>query len=68
MIPDDPQYYINGVRQFDRRILAKTITMIESAHPAHRDLAKAIMDQLLPDTGRAVSGSSWSKMGLARSR
>ncbi len=54
MISDDSQYYINGVRQFDRRILAKTITMIESAHPAHRDLARIIMDQLLPDTGRAV--------------
>ena len=54
MISDDPQYYINGVRQFDRRILAKTITMIESAHPAHRDLSRIIMDQLLPDTGRAV--------------
>lgn len=54
MISDDPQYYIDGVRQADRRILAKTITLIESAHPAHRDLARIIMEQLLPDTGRAV--------------
>jgi LAO/AO transport system kinase len=54
MISDDPQYYINGVRQFDRRILAKAITMIESAHPAHRDMARIIIDQLLPHTGRAV--------------
>ncbi len=54
MISDDPQYYIDGVRQANRRILAKTITLIESAHPAHRDLARTIMERLLPDTGRAV--------------
>jgi hypothetical protein len=32
----DPEFYIDGVRSGDRRILAKTITLIESAHPAHR--------------------------------
>lgn len=54
MISDNPQYYIDGVRQSDRRILAKTITLTESAHPAHRDLARTIIDRLLPYTGQAV--------------
>lgn len=53
-IPDDPQYYIRGVLERNRRILAKTITLIESSHPSHRDLARVILDRLLPDTGKAV--------------
>ena len=50
----DPRYYIEGVRSGNRRILAKTITLIESAHPAHRQLGRNVVDSLLPDTGRAV--------------
>jgi len=67
MISDDPQYYIDGVRRPDRRILAKTITLIESAHPAHRDLARTIMDRLLPDTGRAVRVGITGVPGVGKS-
>jgi LAO/AO transport system kinase len=50
----DPQFYIDGVRSGNRRILAKTITLIESAHPAHRQLGRTVVDRLLPHTGKAV--------------
>lgn len=50
----EPQFYVDGVRSGNRRILAKTITLIESAHPAHRQLAHAVVDELLPLTGKAV--------------
>lgn len=50
----DPQFYVDGVQAGNRRILAKTITLIESAHPAHRKLGRAVVDQLLPDTGKSV--------------
>jgi LAO/AO transport system kinase len=50
----DPDFYIDGVRSGNRRILAKTITLIESAHPAHRQLGRSVVDSLLPETGKAV--------------
>jgi LAO/AO transport system kinase len=50
----DPNFYIDGVRSGNRRILAKTITLIESAHPAHRQLGRRVVDSLLADTGKAV--------------
>jgi len=49
-----PQFYIDGVRSGNRRILAKTITLIESAHPAHRQLGRSVVDGLLPYTGKAA--------------
>ena len=54
MIFDDPQPYIQGVLKRDRRILAKTITLIESSLPAHQELARTIIDRLLPFSGKAV--------------
>ncbi|UCD33938.1 MAG: methylmalonyl Co-A mutase-associated GTPase MeaB [Desulfobacterales bacterium] len=51
---DDPQSYIQGVLARDRRVLAKTITLIESSLPAHQRLARMIIDQLMPYTGKAV--------------
>jgi len=46
--------YIHGVLEHDRRMLAKTITLIESSLPVHKDLARKIVDLLLPYTGKAV--------------
>lgn len=51
---EDPQDYIRGVLEKNRRILAKTITVIESSHPSHQDLAKSVLDGLLPYTGKSV--------------
>jgi len=54
MNPEDTQLYIKGVRAQNRRILSKTITLIESSRPDHQELARKIVDQLLPHTGKAV--------------
>jgi LAO/AO transport system kinase len=54
MTSDDPQYYIKGVLGRNRRIIAKTITLIESSLPAHQELSKLIIDGLLPHSGKAV--------------
>jgi hypothetical protein len=48
MNPKDIQIYIEGVREQDRRLLSKTITLIESSRPDHQELARKIVDQLLP--------------------
>jgi len=48
------QDYVDGVLAGDRLTLARTITLIESALPAHQDLARQIVDKLLPNTGKGV--------------
>ncbi len=48
------QDYIDGVLANNRRIIAKTITLIESSLTAHQEMAKAIVDALLPHAGLAV--------------
>ena len=48
------QDYIQGVLEHNRRMLAKTITLIESSLPAHQEPAREIIDLLLPHTGKAV--------------
>lgn len=47
-----PQEYVQGVLNQDRLMLAKTITLIESTLPAHQEMARIIVDQLLPHTGK----------------
>ena len=50
----DLQAYIDGVLYRERRMVSKTITIIESSLPAHQALARKIIDSLLPHTGKAV--------------
>jgi LAO/AO transport system kinase len=50
----DPQTYIDGVLAGDRRLLSKTITLIESSLPAHQETAREILRALLPKSGKAV--------------
>jgi LAO/AO transport system kinase len=50
----DLEFYVKGVLSRDRRILSKTITLIESTLPAHQTLSQKLIDLLLPYTGNAV--------------
>jgi LAO/AO transport system kinase len=50
----ETQDYIDGVLTQNRRIVAKTITLIESSLAAHQEKAKTIVDALLPYAGQAV--------------
>jgi LAO/AO transport system kinase len=50
----DPQQYVTGVLNRDGLTLAKAITLIESTLPAHQELARTIVDRLLPHTGRSI--------------
>ena len=52
--PNNPQPYVKGVLERNRRVLARTITLIESALPEHQALARTILDQLLPHTGKSI--------------
>jgi len=50
----DTEYYIRGVLEGDRLKLSRTITLIESALPEHHEMARSIIDKLLPHTGSAI--------------
>ena len=50
----DPQYYIQGVLDKDRRALSKTITLIESSRSDHKGLSRQVIDGLIPHAGKAV--------------
>jgi LAO/AO transport system kinase len=50
----DPSAYIEGVLAQDRRVISKTITLIESSLPDHQETARAVLDTLIPHTGNAV--------------
>ena len=54
MTPADPSVYIAGVRSQDRRLLSKTITLIESGLPKHQEMARQVLDQLMPFSGKAI--------------
>jgi len=54
MILKSAEDYVNGILAGDRLTLARTITLIESVLPAHQDLARNIVDKLLPHTGNSV--------------
>lgn len=45
--------HIQGVLSGDRMILARTITLVESNHAAHRHKAQEVLQGLLPHTGNA---------------
>ena len=46
--------YVNGVLNFDRNILARAITLIESNNPTHHDSAQEVLKKLLPHSGKSL--------------
>ncbi|MBW1890167.1 MAG: methylmalonyl Co-A mutase-associated GTPase MeaB [Deltaproteobacteria bacterium] len=50
----DDTYYVQGVLDRDKRIIAKTITLIESSLAQHQKVARRVINHLLPHTGKAV--------------
>lgn len=46
--------YIDGIRQGDRFVLSRAITLIESRLPADREQADAVLQAILPYTGNSI--------------
>ncbi len=46
--------YVAGVRVGDRAMLARAITLVESTRREHRALAQQVLQELLPETGKAI--------------
>jgi LAO/AO transport system kinase len=53
-LPASDQALLDGVRRGDRRALAKAITLLESTRSDHRLRADALLNALLPHTGKAM--------------
>ncbi len=53
-LPAEDAILRDGVLARERRALAKTITLIESTRPDHQARARALLDALLPHTGRSL--------------
>lgn len=43
-----------GLQAGDKRMLAKGITLIESRNPDHREQAEALLDLVIPHTGKSI--------------
>jgi LAO/AO transport system kinase len=50
----DPDVLAAGVRQGERRALAQAITLVESTRPQHRDMARRLLEALMPAAGNAM--------------
>jgi len=64
----DPEYYVQGVCSGNRKVLAKTITLIESALPKHQELITQVLDQLLPFTGKSIRLGITGVPGVGKSQ
>ena len=53
LLPPDAAL-VNGVLTRQRRALAKTITLIESSREDHQQRAQAVLEQLMPHTGKSI--------------
>lgn len=50
----EPDELVQGIYACNRRMIAKTMTLIESNLPAHQALTHRIMDAVFPRTGNSV--------------
>ena len=57
MAQQNIDYYVQGVIGGNRLVMAKTITLIESVLPEHQEMARQVMDALLPHRGCVAIGS-----------
>jgi GTPase len=54
MVLDDPDVLFQGILDNNRRLIAKTMTLIESNLPAHQQVARQVMERILPMTGKSI--------------
>ena len=59
--------YRDGVRRGDRRLLAKTITLLESRRQDHAALGQAVLEELVAETGGAVRIGVTGTPGVGKS-
>jgi LAO/AO transport system kinase len=63
----DLEALYQGVRAANRAMLGRAITLIESTHPDHRADAEALLERLLPHSGKAVRVGITGVPGVGKS-
>jgi LAO/AO transport system kinase len=66
-LSEEDRELADGVRAGTRRALAKAITLVESVKPAHQARAQALLDHLLPATGKAFRVGITGVPGVGKS-
>ncbi|MEZ6036957.1 MAG: methylmalonyl Co-A mutase-associated GTPase MeaB [Planctomycetota bacterium] len=64
---DETALLAQAIRSGDRRALARGITLVESRRAEHTAAAESLLEQLLPDTGRAVRVGITGAPGVGKS-
>jgi len=64
---DRPEALVDGIRSGDRRALARAITLAESTRGDHRRQASAVLEAVLPATGRSVRLGISGSPGVGKS-
>jgi LAO/AO transport system kinase len=64
---DSVALHRDGVRAGDRRLIAKTITLLESRRPDRAALGQAVLEELVPYTGAAVRVGITGTPGVGKS-
>jgi LAO/AO transport system kinase len=62
-----PADHVAGVRAGDRRVIAKTVTLLESRRAEHRELGQEVLDALVPFSGRAIRVGITGPPGVGKS-
>jgi len=65
--PPDLEQLARGVLAGDRAVLARAITLIESKRADHQKAARALVQELLPQTGRAMRVGITGAPGVGKS-
>jgi LAO/AO transport system kinase len=59
--------YLDGVLSGDHRMLAKTITLLESLRSDHREIAREVLAELMPRTGNSLRVGISGPPGVGKS-
>ncbi|GAB3934201.1 methylmalonyl Co-A mutase-associated GTPase MeaB [Larkinella terrae] len=62
-----PDHYISGIRSGDRLVLSRAITLVESQLESDQELALAVLEQVLPQTGQSIRVGITGVPGVGKS-
>src|ERR1700687_1628872 len=63
----DLKALMRGIRAGERAVVARAITLIESKRPDHQKAARELVQELLPETGKAVRAGITGMPGVGKS-
>jgi LAO/AO transport system kinase len=63
----DLKALLRGIGAGERAVVARAITLIESKRPDHQKAARELVQNLLPDTGKAVRAGITGMPGVGKS-